>query len=299
MATRVKEIEERVLALEQQLKLFSGIGDRLARVEAILGVTNGSEDSKVPTLDGFDGRLKVVEGKVDESLSKAEVCSLRLEELEKAEGPADGEQNGWSRRVRSSHGRLVNSAGDKEEALNIVALPAKSWGRKTRMFKGSVSVVGDSLARGAGYKLKKQLGDFVEVNAVGGAKLKNTLENIKGMEEDKLKTLVIVTGANNMADDYGTDMMEQYEGIMQLAKKVTNKIVVVGLIKRFDLPVKFEAKRKVINEKLKVISESEGIGFINFEPPRSMLHNDGLHLNFKGQDELGRLIHVQCKDFLE
>lgn len=314
--TRSRSIEDRVAAVElqqnffdEQMKLF---GERLGKVEQVLGLAVG-EDRAGAVADGskltlLEGRLKTLEGKVDESLSKSEVCSVRLEEIEQVKIKQKSE---WLSVERNKRGRLVasestsggpakieNSQSSPEEALDVVVNPRGTWGHKVRNFKGKFHVVGDSLARGAGFKLRSQLGDFVEVQAVGGAKLSQVHETISQMNADPSKSLVIVAGANNMSNDYGADMISDYAKIIEAAKKVTEKIVVVGLIKRYDLAWKFEAKRKLINERVKSMCAAAGVGFVDFGPLKYMVQKDGLHLNFRGQIGLGQLMHDQCKAFL-
>ena len=164
--------------------------------------------------------------------------------------------------------------------------------------KGKIVVMGDSLARGAGHKLKQQCGDVVRVDAMGGAKLWQVKDKVCDMREDKNKTVVLVAGANNMAQDSETEIVEDFLKLLGESKKVTDKIVVVGLIKRYDLGYKYEEKRRAINSQLKTECTTRDLKFIEYEPARSLLYPDGLHLTPRGQIELGKRMFEQCKGFL-
>ena len=126
-------------------------------------------------------------------------------------------------------------------------------------------------------------------------------EEIRGMQEEKSQALVVVAGANNMADDDASSMINEYISLVEESKKVTDKVVVVGLIKRYDLGPKYEEKRITINYRLKKECKPDrmNFNFLEYEPDRRMVHDDGLHLNSIGQYELGKKMFSKCVDFLE
>jgi hypothetical protein len=72
----------------------------------------------------------------------------------------------------------------------------------------------------------------------------------------------------------------------------------VGLIKRYDLSRAHECKRIVVNRKLKQLCRDKEVRFVEYEPLRSRVHRDGLHLNFMGQNELGQKVFPLVKTFL-
>jgi hypothetical protein len=325
----VKNLSERIRRLELVLGLKagdtivcdSGVIDRVGRLEGQIGEVKNKTK----------GDFSEVKSVVDDLSSQVVAVSLKLQDFEK-EWPTvrqaqrmsckatDGTQSRQpsvrydAREIkvqeRSEGSKLPSSKVSEaaERSSNLVACgrdnkpvgPKVPWGRRIKVSKRKIVVLGDSLARGAGYKIKEQCGSLVEVNAVGGAKLGEIRERISGMSEDPTKALVIVAGANNMEHDDSRLMIDNYLRLVDDAKKVTDDIVIVGLVKRYDLGPRYEAKRIVINNKLRQASEPEqkDFKFVEYEPERRKVHKDGLHLNHLGQVELGGKIHTAFRSFL-
>lgn len=190
---------------------------------------------------------------------------------------------------------------EMENSANItpsaVPEPKVSMAQKLRKTIQNIVVTGDSLARGVGHKLKEQVGDIVEVRAFGGAKLKRVTENIVGMARDSSRQLVVVAGANSI-DEPTTDLLGNFEKIIDAGKVSSNQVVIVGLVKRYDSGKAYESKRILVNSKLKALCRDRHVKFIEYEPERSRLHRDRLHLNFRGQNELGQKVFACIKSFL-
>ena len=112
---------------------------------------------------------------------------------------------------------------------------------------------------------------------------------------DKRRNLVVVAGANSLKDVMSESMLRSYGEMIDNGKRVSNGIIVVGLVKRYDLGPSFERKRIDINSSLKSMCKVKGVEFVEYEPERSRVHGDGLHLNFRGQNELGRMVFGKLK----
>lgn len=317
MATTRNFVEKRVELLE---KLVKELGERLDKIELFLGIPiddsvesnvecrlnsletktvevqtkvkecRESLESEVSASLGRDTRLTEVEDSLGELSSKILAVNLKCDDLvEKGNLSADEIAKG------KEHPK---SKGGNEDGSSLVV---KSRGSRLGSGGLKVAVVGDSLARGAGYKFKKQCPEEVEVKALGGAKLSKVREEIRGMKEDKSKVLVVVAGANNVVDDDASTMIDEYISLVKESKRVTDKLVVVGLTKRYDLGPKYEDKRITINYRLKRECKPDKMNFtfMEYEPDRRSVHEDGLHLNSIGQNELGRKMYSKCVDFLE
>lgn len=174
---------------------------------------------------------------------------------------------------------------------------ATALARRLCESKGRILVAGDSLARGMGYKLKEQCGDMVDVRAYGGAKLGSIADHIVGMSRDENRQLVVVAGANSILEP-AADLLGKFEEIVDAGKDNSNELVIVGLIKRYDVGPEYESKRIVVNGKIKALCENRQVRFVEYEPERSRVHSDGLHLNFRGQNELARKVFAFSRPFL-
>ena len=169
----------------------------------------------------------------------------------------------------------------------------------------TILVIGDSLARGAGYKLQKQCGrQIVEVRSAGGARLKQIEQNISLLEKSNLRHIAIIGGTNDLQTTMTEEIEESYKKIISTAEqKGSNSITIVGIPKRYDLGrgsyyERIERKRLLVNMKLKKICAEKGITYLQYEPERSRVHGDGLHFNSWGQNELGQAIFGKIKSFL-
>ena len=76
------------------------------------------------------------------------------------------------------------------------------------------------------------------------------------------------------------------------------RVSMVGIPNRFDLSGYQNSRRIGVNLQLEKMCRELDIEFITYEPYRSRIAKDGLHLNHVGQDELARKIFEHCKSFL-
>lgn len=326
MTTTIKKLEAKLGEFE---KLLVQLSDRISKLEGgsgdFLKLESRIGDCEARNL-GLGEILKSMDQRLGDAISRTEACVLRLDDWEK-DWPALQKEEYVSvakKNIAKTHkarpgpetvadynpfSPLANESNEEDQMEDIV--PQKSSptvnGRKKKICrtllagtKDEILVLGDSLSRGAGHKLKEQCGgNIVKVLSTGGARLKDIGKKIQHLEPNKSRHLVIIGGANNMQDDTTPAILEDYGRIVNEAIDKGNKrITVLGLMKRYDLPSMYESKRILINMELKKICAALEVDYLEYEPERSRVHGDGLHLNWVGQNELGRVIFQSVKSFL-
>ena len=309
MATvkKVKKIEERLTMVEkflerivEQLKLMETQGNRISECERKLEdriSVDVSETSKQVTSESNDdllSRLAVSELTTEERIGKLETqitevgdkamaLGLRFQEF-KEEFPTPAETG------LKSVEQVVKSNDDRN---------SMSCGEMLRTTKESVLIVGDSIARGVGDKLRSQGGKVFDRFSRGGARIDSVGNEILKLEDDSNRHVVVMAGTNNLESDDSSDILEQYEKLLDNARKVKHRqVTVVGIVKRYDLRSSFESKRIVVNMRLKEMCRKKNIAFLEFDPERSQMGKDLLHLNEEGQTELAIKIFGHCLPFL-
>lgn len=309
---RMTQLEDMLQRLEAKL---ANIEKQLAsRIDS----TNGTVAAIGTEQVNLEGRVGGVESKFSEVASRVEVCAVRLDEWEKAwpalgkdketsnstvEQPAEAEFQQVKRKKPRTRANSAPTDTRQPEALPSPppeGTKKVSCGERIRLTKDKVVLVGDSLARGVGYKLQAQCGnDLVHVEAKGGARIEDITRTLRERKHDERRHLYVVAGANNMVRDSHTVMLQKYEALTSRMKQLRSKrVTMVGLMKRYDLGDQFECKRVCINAKLKEMCQRKGIEYLEFDPWKTSLHKDGLHLNSYGQIALGKVVFTSFKSFL-
>lgn len=293
--------EDRIDKLE---KAFSELNARISKCEVAFPVglsdVRASFEARETVNLELEGRIYTLEGSLRTLSDKVDGLLLRFEDYAR-EWPAIGS----SKQCSEASAVALSLSGSKDETVSRHR--SSEVGGRSRATSGTdgrkVVVVGDSLARGAGHKLKARVSrnvgrDAVEVKAFGGAKLRNVADEVDKIQPDRNTTLVVVAGANNLEEDSGRQIEDGFEAVLTASERVSKSVVMVGLIKRYDLGSVYESKRIVLNCKLRAKCRERGISYLEYEPERSRLHSDGLHLNPTGQEELGLAILMKCRSFL-
>jgi hypothetical protein len=309
---RMKLIEDRVALVEKSLARFSEHLKLLETLESRMSECERKCDVKI-SVDGISEVSKQEISKINEDLlSRVAVCQLTTDE-----------------KISNLDVRITE-VGDKAEALGVefrelkleFPTPAetrpasigpvndatvskrnnrnrKSCVELLKTTKESVLVLGDSLARGVGDKLRSQSGKVFEQKTRGGAKIESVINEIEKLEDDNKRHLVVIAGTNNLESDDISDMLDKYGRLIDNAKKVKQRqITVVGIVKRYDLGSSFETKRIMLNMKLHEMCQKKQIEYLDFDPERRQLGRDMLHLNDDGQNELAGKIFKHCLSFL-
>src|SRR6267154_542581 len=308
MAT-VKKVEERLTIVEnslmkivEQLNLVQALETRIAECEKRCknGISDdamndmSNQESRTTTQDVLsrvmvcelttEERIGKVERQITEVEDKAVALGLRFEEF-KSEFPTPAE----TRPASVCPGNEMSAVSKKRNSCMEIL-------EKT---KQSVLVVGDSLARGVGDKLKFQSDKVFERVSRGGAKIESINDEIVGLGDDSKRHLVIIAGTNNLESDSSAEMLAKYEKLLEDVRKVKHRqITVVGVVKRYDLKSSFESKRIVVNMRLREMCNKKSIKFLGYDPERGQLSRDKLHLNEEGQNEFASMIFRHCLPFL-
>ena len=295
-STRSSKIEDRVLAVEAAIQGFNEKLKKFEVLESSIDDVKSSAAARDVVRADLEERLGKVEEQLGELASKIEAMIL----VHDKEWPAleRKEDEGFTV-VESKKGRRdKRSSVNEVQGKSPVVVPKTSLAQKLGQSKRKVVVAGDSLARGVGHKLKEQCGDMINVRAESGAKLGAVSNFVESLDKDENRQLVVVAGANSLEKESSVELLSNYRKTIDAGKKSCKDVVMVGLVKRYDLSQTYESKRIVVNTKLKALCRDSGVKFVEYEPERSRVHRDGLHLNFRGQNELGRMIFPFVRNFL-
>ena len=294
--TRTSKIEERVLALERAIEACNEKLKKLDGVASTIDEVKSSATARDAVSQELEVRLGKVEDQMGELASKLEAMILSQEKewptLEKKEDEDYTVVAG--KKGRRGKGNRANEVQGKSK----VVVAKSSLAQELRQSKRKVVVAGDSLARGVGHKLKEQCGDKISIRAESGAKLGAVSDFVGSLDKDENRQLIVVAGANSLEKESSVDLLGNFGKVIDAGKKSSKDVVIVGLVKRYDLSQTYESKRIVVNSKLKALCRDSGVKFVEYEPERSRVHRDGLHLNFRGQNELGRMIFPCVSNFL-
>ena len=296
MATRSSKIEDRVAALEKAMELVT---EKLKKLETMsVGIDEVKNSVAARDVVSLEMEEKVVkmEKQIGEVASKLEAMILEQDKEWPALVKKDDDDFTLVERKKERRSKEIRAT---EQRNKSTAVGTKvSMAQELERCEREVVVVGDSLARGVGYKLREQCGDMVSVKAESGAKLGVVSKFVESMDKDDNRQLVVVAGANSVEKESAEALLDNFGKIIDAGKNSSSEVVMVGLVKRYDLNQTYECKRIVVNAKLKALCRTKGAKFIEYEPERSRVHSDGLHLNFRGQIELGLRIYPFAINFL-
>lgn len=157
------------------------------------------------------------------------------------------------------------------------------------------SIVRDQNANFAAKNPKKR-----RVMCFPGAKINQInkeIENIKLIS--KKSHLITLIGSNDIFSKEGSnkrldDIREEFMKLTDTIKAKTNKGIVVGILPRLQESQRNLGRAYSINNRVQSMCEEKGITFLNLWDQfydRSLFQADGVHLNYKGKERLGTLIH--------
>jgi hypothetical protein len=164
--------------------------------------------------------------------------------------------------------------------------------------KGTVLVVGSSMARGVGGWLESESPMYSKIYS-GGAKIEDIEQKLRVIGDKPQSHVVLMVGTNNLIAE-GTELiMKRYRGLVKEGlKHQYRRLSIVGILRRKDVGKYIDSKRMGINLRLKKLCDENGIGFIERDVVSDHLGRDGLHLNAVGQEEVGRAIIKHCSQYL-
>jgi lysophospholipase L1-like esterase len=278
------------------------IMEKVKKIEAVaIGIEEVKSSVAARDVVGLEveERLSKMEQQMGELSSKLEVLKIKFDDYDKQWPALRGNGTEDLKLVDGQNGSREKRKDDRVGSGGTTNTVTKvSMAQKLSGTKRKIVVIGDSLARGVGHKLREQCGDMVKVEAFGGAKLGKIADSVSGMSKDDNRQLIVVAGANSSNEEPADDLLNTFERTIEASKKSSKEVVIVGLVKRYDLDRAHECKRIVVNAKLKKLCRDKEVRFVEYEPGRSRVHRDGLHLNFMGQNELGQKVFPFVKGFL-
>ena len=262
-------------------------------------------DSRVTALGRY------MQQKEDERVALSKQVSLLV-----SEWPTIGEQKKLDKgtfrevvdkqksRAEQVTGNKNSQKESKVDSDSVVSLKGQerakmSCAERLRTCKKTVMVMGDSMARGVGGKLKQNSGSLMSTRSRGGATIEKLTREITELKDDSSRYLVVMVGTNNLENDSVAEILEKYDKLIETCKQKQNcKVSVVGITKRYDLKQYFETKRIVVNRKLKEKCCESEIDYIEYDPELKKMARDRLHLNEAGQEELAQKVFKQFMHFL-
>jgi|SRR6267154_341355 len=305
----VKKVEERLAAVEksmerifEQLNLVEVLEKRITDCErrckdriSVDMMNDASNHESRKTNQDVLSRVTVCEVTTDEKIGKLERRIAEIEDKAVALGFRFQELKSEFPTPAETRSAAVSPVSE----TFVVSSKSNNCKQILETTKESVLVIGDSLARGVGEKLKHQCGKVFERVSIGGARIESISTEIMKLEDDSKRQVVVIAGTNNLESDSSAEMLEKYDKLLGDVRKVKHgQITVVGIVKRYDLRSSFESKRIVVNMRLREMCKKRGIEFLGYDPEMRQFNSDKLHLNEEGQNEFASKIFKHCVPFL-
>lgn len=289
---RIAKIEQVLLTVDQVSKKSDDMASKQTVLEIALDdkmkEVSAETDSKI-TASELRGQEKSRElgEKIGDAADKLLAIELSMKEVLEKMPKLD---EGWS---------LVSSKRKQRALSNSEWPPLQSFSEKYKEKpKDTIVLVGDSLVRGVGEKLAYQ-SNMVSTICRPGARIETVTEEIMKLGDSEDRHLVIVVGTNNIQKEGSEEIIGKYKNMIKESKSRSNrKITLVGIPRRTDIYSFQNSRRLGVNLRVKELCTDMGVEFLEYEPEKSRLARDGLHLNNAGQDELGRKIFKHCRSFL-
>lgn len=292
---RLEAIDKKVEAIEVLTRRVDDAESQcvvleLSMDDKIKEVTSETE-SKVSSVElRSDEKIKVLGSQLHEVADKTAAIELRLSDLCKDwPTPQEALQSTNDAKNRKTDLGLNNKVKAKKQTF------ADKFRNKS---KDTIVLIGDSLARGVGLKLEQQ-NHMISTRSTSGAHIETITEEIKTMEDNDDRHLVVLAGTNNIQQEGSEVVIAKFKCLLEASKKIKNrKVTVIGIPRRDDLSSYQNSRRIGVNMRLEELCNEQDIEFVGYEPASSRLAKDGLHFNHLGQDELARKIFNHCKTFL-
>lgn len=257
------------------------------------------------------GQRKVSKPALKEAaVEKAKKPGAKSGAMEKTVARTTGEaQKRKSGKVEAKEAQKVENKGKKP----------MSFGEKCKDLKeGAVVLVGDSMIRGVGEKLRRDNILFTPI-ANGGARIESVTWSLRNKQVKVLREdshLLVMVGTNNLKGEGTEVIMSKYKELVATMKEVKcKKLSIVGILTRGDENEYLESKRIGLNLRLGKLCAKNGVEFLD---PSSIydtvsagrpeterkrvetrvLDRWGLHLNAWGQDQVARVLFKHCVKYL-
>jgi hypothetical protein len=282
--------EENVKAMKDECGLMKGKHEeQVVRVD-VLGTSLSEVQERVVKLGDH---LGVVEGNLSEMGVKQVNFEDLLEKVQKVT---------YASVLSAPKVTQVNGATTAQGSTSgaIVSVTRPSFAHQCAKWKeGTVILLGDSMARGVGQHLKADNLMFDKLDFSG-----SRIENIKdkvGIIGDKPDShIALMVGTNNLKCDGTEEMMKKYSDLIsEVKRRKYRQVSMVGILERRDTNRSMDIKRVSINRRLKALCETNGIAYLDVDIDGvGMLGRDGLHLNWRGCETVGKAIFKHAVSYL-
>ena len=187
----------------------------------------------------------------------------------------------------SKHEKDANNKSINDKVDNDT--PTKSSQRSRKDAAVSL-VIGDSMTK---HINNEKLSYAAKVKTVcktyRGAKIKEVHQHLqKDCGENKLQSIILHVGTNNLVSDDARMAAEQMEELIVEAKDKAENVAVSSIIKRYDNKVQHSHILE-FNHLVQELCKKHNITFIdNSNIDKTMLNRSNLHLNYNGDRALGK-----------
>jgi len=291
-----ERLDEMQRGLEDVKREIERVEKRLD--EAIKECKNASELKVQEALKEIAKQAEYVASTVQEIRNEKEGQEERIERLEWAVDGCSKMESPEQVVIRTKEGttEAVGSGKTKVQRKNEArpkAIPQKE----------KLVVLGDSIARGIGERLKEQHGN-VKVLAKGGSLIGDTAKIAERTEWSGSEQVIVMTGGNNIERwDYSEEIMEGYAEILRkLKEKGVNNITMVGLSTRRCFKSIQTSRAIGLSERLSRLCAREGAryvdGGVEEAQKNRMLAVDGVHFSREWEDVVVRRIYSSIRENL-
>ena len=244
-----------------------------------------------------DKRVEVVEWAIrDTEVGETRVKGVLAGKAGRAEGTSEERSK---IETDGQEGKTANESEKKAVKTYSQAVRSREAQRRIRENE-EIVVVGDSMARYVGGRLKVQHGG--RVYAQGGARIEEVIDHIDKIEFSGGENLVVMAGGNNV-EVHGTEViLKKFRELVQKIKeKRVKKATVIGLFARRHFDGYLTSKVLSINARLKVICEEAGLQYMEVDIYREgwwMIGPDGIHFTWDGEHLVAARIYRHIRSYL-
>ena len=138
-----------------------------------------------------------------------------------------------------------------------------------------------------------------------GCKIQDVTEKVDDLVINTSEDSVYVTvvGTNNIASGRSEEILRKYRDLIRKFKDSRRKLVICGLLPRFDVGPVILSRMIGVNVRLEGLCRKEGVMFVDvwdhFSQDRSLYGRGGLHLNRVGKARLGRVLDENVRHVLD
>src|SRR5271163_4317110 len=297
----IEQLREQLLKIEVKQRYLE-LEQGKIKEELKLKVESGAVEEIVERIGLIDTAQAEIVVKVDEFKNEWQKIS---------EGAEWQTVTGRRNKAKKEESKQAETGERKETEVKNAGVSFKERCKEKK--EGTVVLLGDSMIRGVGEKLKRDNLMFSPA-AYGGARIESLTWNLKHKQVESLSSeshLVVMVGTNNLKSE-GTEIItRKYEELVdQIKEEKCKKVSMVGILTRGDEDQYLESKRIALNMRLKKLCEKNAVDFVDpieiyetvcrgrpeerREIETRVLDRWGLRLSDWGQDQVARVLFRHC-----